>query len=335
MRNRIPEGFPAAEDIRPPRGLRWGLIVVAAVLALFFLARFAVQVDATEACAVTRFGKVTGTAGPGLHFRVPVVTRFRCFRTATTYYEVLEADAQATNADYTSGPVDGVTIDGQQLAITFNVRYRLDAARVSHIYANIAKTPGEINERVVKFHTRSLSRQIANTKRADELYLGNLAPISAEMRDAMAPRFTEAGLILEFFELKRPNFSDAYEQAIESRQIAAVQIEQRRQEALVAEQEAVRLRNQAQGEADATFIRAQGEAKSLAETGRAVRENPEILDLERIRALTSANVVYVPSQGVLPVLDLGSAAAAPTSAAPPDPAAGLSPTPAPTPTPGS
>ena len=104
---------------------------------------------------------------------------------------------------------------------------------------------------MVKFHTRTISRQIANTKRADELYLGNLAPISAEMRDAVAPRFTEAGLILEFFELKRPNFSDAYEQAIESQQIAAVQIEQRRQEALVAEQEAQRLRNQAQGEADA------------------------------------------------------------------------------------
>ena len=336
MRNRLPEGFPAREDIRPSRSFRFGAIAAAVVVALFLLASAAVQVDATEACAVTRFGKVTGTAGPGLHLRLPGVTQYRCFRTATTYYEVLEDGASATNADYTSGPVDGVTVDGQQLVLTFNVRYRVDAAQVGHIYADIAKTPGEINERVVKFHARSLSRQIANTKRADELYLGNLAPISAEMREAIAPRFTEAGLIMEFFELKRPNFSEAYEQAIEARQIATVQIEQRRQEALVAEQEAVRLRNQAQGEADATFIRAQGEAKSLATTGQAVRENPEILDLERIRALTSANVVYVPSGGILPILDLGaSAGSTPTSAAPPDPAAspdpaaGLAPTPTP------
>ena len=88
-----------------------------------------------------------------------------------------------------------------------------------------------------------------------------------------------------------------------------VQIEQRRQEALVAEQEAERVRNEAQGQADATFIRAQGEAQALAETGRAVRENPEILELERIRALESANVIYVPSSGILPVLDLGAAEA--------------------------
>jgi regulator of protease activity HflC (stomatin/prohibitin superfamily) len=304
--------------------LRIGLITVAAIIALFVLASFAVQVDATEACAVTRFGKVTGTAGPGLHLRLPIMTKYHCFRTATTYYEVLEADASQTNADYTSGPVDGVTIDGQQLALTFNVRYRVDAAQVAHIYADVAKTPGEINERVVKFHARSLSRQVANTKRADELYLGNLAPISAEMRDVIAPRFTEAGLILEFFELKRPNFSDAYEQAIESRQIAAVLIEQRRQETLVAEQEAERVRIQAQGEADAAYIRAQGEAKSLAETGKAVRENPEILDLERIRAITSANVVYVPSDGILPVLDVGAAPAATAST-------GLDPTQTPTP----
>ena len=331
MRNRLPEGFPSREDLPPSRGLRLGAIAAAVVVVLFLVASSAVQVDATEACAVTRFGKVTGTAGPGLHFRLPGVTRYRCFRTATTYYEVLEDGAAATNADYTSGPVDGVTVDGQQLVLTFNVRYRVDAAQVDLIYADIAKTPGEINERVVKFHSRSLSRQIANTKRADELYLGNLAPISAQMRDAIAPRFTEAGLILEFFELKRPNFSEAYEQAIEARQIAQVQIEQRRQEALVAEQEAVRLRNQAQGEADATFIRSQGEAKSLAEQGRAVRENPEILDLERIRALTSANVVYVPSAGVLPVLDLGTAAPEPIRATPAAPVASPVSTPTPAP----
>ncbi len=303
--NRMPKSFPDRENIPASLGLRIGLIVVAIVIALFVLTSFTVQVDATEACAVTRFGKVTGTAGPGLHLKLPVMTKYHCFRTATTYYEVLEAGANQTNADYTSGPVDGVTIDGQQLAITFNVRYRVDATQVAHIYADVGKTPGEINERVVKFHTRSLTRQIANTKRADELYLGNLAPISAEMRDEIAPRFTEAGLILEFFELKRPNFSDEYEQAIESRQIAAVLIEQRRQETLVAEQEAEKVRIQAQGEADAGYIRAQGEAKSLAETGKAVRENPEILELERIRAIEKANVVYVPSDGILPVLNVG------------------------------
>lgn len=328
MRDRIPGGFPAREDISQPRTVRIIAIAAAVIIVLVLLASSTIQVDATESCAVTRFGKVTRTAGPGLHVRIPGVTQYRCYRTATTYHEVLEEGVGATNADYVSGPVDGVTIDGQQMQLTFNVRYRVDASQVEHLYADIAKTPGEINERVVKFHSRTISRQIANTKRADELYLGNLAPISAEMRDALAPRFAEAGLILEFFELKRPNFSDAYEQAIESRQIATVQIEQRRQEALVAEQEAERLRNQAQGEADATFIRAQGEAKSLAERGRAVRENPEILDLERIGALTRANVVYVPTEAVLPILDVGASStsagatapeSAPTSAAPPQP----------------
>jgi len=303
------------------RGLRIGLIVVAVVIAL---ASVAVQVDATESCAVTRFGKVTGTADPGLHVKLPIMTQYHCFRTATTYYEVLEADASQTDADYTSGPVDGVTIDGQQMDITFNVRYRVDPAQVTLIYSDISKTPGEINERVVKFHTRALSRQIANTKRAEELYLGNLAPISAEMRDAVAPRFTEPGLILEFFELKRPNFSDEYEEAIEQRQIAEVLIEQRRQETLVAEQESEKIRIQAQGEADAEFIRAQGEAKGLAETGQAVRDNPEVLELERIRAIVNANVVYIPSEGVLPVLDLS---------ADPSPTASGNPAPTPTPTP--
>ena len=54
-----------------------------------------------------------------------------------------------------------------------------------------------------------------------------------------------------------------------------------------------------------------------------MRENPEILELERIRALTSANVVYVPSEGILPVLDLAAGEAQPTAV----------PTPSPTPAP--
>lgn len=190
---------------------------MAAIIALLVLLSVVVQVDATEACAVTRFGQVTGTAGPGLHLSLPVVIEYHCFPTTTISYEVQEEAASQSDADYTSGPVEGLTIDGQQFTLTFDVRYRVDAAQVAHIYAEIAKTPEELNERVVKFHTRSITRQIASTKRADELYLGDLAPISAEMSDAMAPRFTAAGLILEFFELKRPNFSDVYKQEIESR----------------------------------------------------------------------------------------------------------------------
>ena len=337
MRDRLRDRLPPDIDRGAPRGTGLVLGIGAGLLiALFIFFSSAVQVDATEACAVTRFGDVVSTAGPGLHFRLPFVTRYNCFRTATTYYEVLEAE-ERSDADYTSGPVDGVTVDGQQLQITFNVRYSVDEDQVELIYTDIAKTPEQINERVVKFHTRTISRQVANTKRADELYLGNLSPISREMYDAMLPRFTEAGLILEFFELKRPNFSDEYEQAIESRQIAAVLIEQRRQEALVAEQEAERQRNLAQGDADAAVIRAEGEAQSLAARGKAVRENPEILDLERIRALTAANVVYVPSESVLPVLNIGAGqglgGTTPPSDSSPNPSPSPTPTAAPLPSP--
>jgi hypothetical protein len=121
----------------------------------------------------------------------------------------------------------------------------------------------------------------------------------------------DPGLILELFELKRPNFSDEYEEAIEQRQIAEVLIEQRRQETLVAGQEAGRAR-----------VQAQGEAQSLAETGQAVRANPEILELERVRAIVNANVDYIPNDGILPVLDVSasqSPTSMPTSPAEPEP----------------
>lgn len=305
-------------------GLRRGLpsggkgclaLVVALVLVLIVVSGLTAQVDASEACAVTRFGKVTGEAGPGLHLKIPFADKYHCFRTATTFYEILE-DEFRSNADFTDGVLDGVTRDGQPLTLTASVRYRIPRENVGEIYQNIGRTMDQVNERVVKFHTRSLARQLVQRYSAAELYSGDLAVVSQAISADLAPRFQEAGVTLEYFEIKRPRFQQAYEDAIEAKQIAKEEIETKANQAKAAEQDALRAANLAQGDADAQRIRAQGEADAIALRGKAVRENPEVISLNYLETLKTIDWAIFDSSNFTPFLTFPTPAADSSPAAP-------------------
>jgi regulator of protease activity HflC (stomatin/prohibitin superfamily) len=326
-----------------------GVVGAALAVAVLLFLTSTERVDAGEACAVTRFSAVTREVGPGLHFKLPGVEDFHCFSSRTVFYEVLEADSGGnSNADFRDTPVDGVTRDGQPLTITFNLRYRILPENVGEIYSNIGRTMQQVNENVVKFNARPITRQQVQLKTATELYSGELVSVSDQVRTLLAPRFAESFVLLEYYEIKRPRFQPAYEDAIEAQQIAREQIETRENEAAAAKQEAARAVNLAQGEADAQVARARGEAEAISLRGQAARDNPEIISLNYIEALKTVNWAILDGGSVQPFLNIspgsetipgGSGPAAPAPAPAPAPAAPAPTTapqpPPPTPAPGA
>ena len=323
------------------RSFGWYGLIAAIVLALLVFAFATARVDAGEACAVTRFGDVVRAEGPGLHLRIPGAETFHCYRTQTTFYEVVDDPGAGSRADYIDTPIDSVTRDGQPVGITLNLRYRIPRENVGTIYATIGRTMDQVNERVIKFHARAVTRQQVQKFGATELYSGDLDIVSQQIGGLVAPRLEESGVLLEYFELKRPRFNETYEEAIEAQQIAREQIETRANEAAAAEQEAQRVANLAQGEAEAQQIRAGGEATAIALRGEAVRNNPEIISLNYIDALRTINWAILDGGSVTPFLNIqppaeGGMPAAPGAPAAPTPAAteaAPAPTPGPLPTP--
>lgn len=315
-----------------PRGVsssgKWifGIVVGVIVLALV-IGGLTAQVDAAEACAVVRFGNVVNEAGPGLHLKIPFADKYRCYRTAATFYEVLE-DEFGSNADYTDTILDGVTRDGQPLGLTFSVRYHVPRENVEQIYSTIGRNMDQVNERVVKFHTRTIARQLVQGYTAAELYSGDLSVISQAISTALIPRFEASGVALEYFEIKRPRFQPQYEEAIEAKQIAREEIETKANQAAAAEQDAIRAANLAKGDADAERIRAQGEADAIELRGLAIRNNPEVISLNYIEALKTINWAIFDGSNVSSLLTLPS----PTGDGQ---MPGVTPTPEPTPTPGA
>jgi regulator of protease activity HflC (stomatin/prohibitin superfamily) len=306
----------------PPSG-KWILGIIAAVVVLALLiGGLTAQVDAAEACAVVRFGDVVAEAGPGLHLKVPFADKYRCYRTAATFYEVLE-DEFGSNADYTDTVLDGVTRDGQPLGLTFSVRYHVPRENVETVYSTIGRTMDQVNERVVKFHTRTIARQLVQKYTAAELYSGDLSSVSQAISAALIPRFEESGVALEYFEIKRPRFQPEYEAAIEAKQIAREEIETKANQAEAAQQDALRAANLAQGDANAERIRAQGEAEAIELRGLAIRNNPEVISLNYIEALKTINWAIFDGSNVSSLFTLPSVTGGTTTP-------GVTPTPEPT-----
>lgn len=314
---------------RSPMVRRLGLCVVAAAGAVVVPAATTHRVEAWERCAIARFGRVVGVAGPGLYLQIPLADSFHCLRTSTVFYEALDDESRSL-ADFTSGPLDGVTKDGQPVSITYSARYRIDPDEVSTVYRRVGTNMREVQERVAKFHVRTVTRQIVQRHSSADLYSGDLGAISRRVRSELSPRFRQAGVVLEYFEIKRPRFSEEYEQAIEAKQIALERVIATQHGVELAEQEARRQAVLSRTEAEARDARASSQARALSVLGAAVRDHPEVTTPGYAQALgatwnaleRSTPLLSSPSASLSPNPDPTSATAPPPAFGPPPTATG-------------
>jgi prohibitin 2 len=159
---------------------------------------------------------------------------------------------------------DCYSSDLQQVKIAVRVLYRVPEAKVVTLFRDYEGDAFEslINPRVaeaVKELTALRSAEVIVQKR-EEIKAGSLA----------AAREKIAGLlVIEDIVLEDINLTGQLEKAIEAK--------------MVQEQEAARSRfaqQQAQVEASTVVIKARGEAESINLRGKALRENPSIIDLQ-------------------------------------------------------
>lgn len=280
------------------------VLLVVAIIGTF---SSMLTVDAGEACVVREFGDPQGVMTPGVSWEDPWGRSTACYTTRSLVYETVDEDPaeSGSKADYVDWAVDGVTTDGQNVRMTFTVRYRIDSENLLQVHRDIGPDTNSVNEKVVKFHSRTIVPHIINQHTANELYLGGLNPVSEEIYKELQPRFAESGVVLEYFELKRPMFSEEYTNAVEQKQLRTEEAAAARNEQEVVKAEAESKRIAAQGDADVQVIRAEGNAEALRIEGKAYEEYPQLLQVRGIEALSTANLVVVPSDS-MPIVDLSN-----------------------------
>lgn len=198
---------------------------VAIFLLFTFLLGFR-TVDTGEIGVVTNFGKVTGRIlNPGASTITPFIDGVLTYNTKKVIYETaVEANQKSSKADYKDFPVDTNTKDGQQIDVAYTVRFSVDPTKVTWIASNIGSELALV-DKIVKTESRVWVRNIVREYTADELYTGNVAEVQHKIEEKIGPTFSDNGLILDSLGIREIKFSDQYAQAIESKQIEAVNVQ--------------------------------------------------------------------------------------------------------------
>jgi len=268
-----------------------GLVLVALILA----SSSYVQVGYGTVGLVTRFGAVTGRVlRPGLNWKIPLIESVLAYRTQEIVYQTVEEGE--SQADYVDFPTDTTTADGQQIILKYSIRFRIDPQKVGWIANNIG-SEGDVVEKVVKFHSRILARNIPKEYAALDLYTGNILAVQEQFEEQLAPLFAEKGIILDSFGLRKIEFAEDYKQAVEQKQIEAETVTTEQHRAEQATYQAQAKVELAKGEAQSTIERAKGDAekvKLLADAeaeailikGEALAKYPAIIQLRFVESLS-------------------------------------------------
>lgn len=263
------------------------------VVVLILLLNIFVVVQAGNVRVVTQFGRTTGvTYGPGLHVKIPFIQNTVNYSTRQVTYETSDLP-ETSEANYPDYSVDTTSSDGQQIQLKYTIRFSIDGTKAEWIYNNIG-TMDNLVEKVVKTEARSLARNIPKKYTAAQLYSEQVFLVQEEIGETLRPRFDKNGIIMDDFLLRKIDFTEEYFNVLEEKQIAEerIVIEQN-----ILEQEKIKKEQE--------IIKAEAEAKQIEIKGEALKEYPQIIQLEFIQKL-SPNISWgiLPEEGIVPFVDL-------------------------------
>jgi regulator of protease activity HflC (stomatin/prohibitin superfamily) len=219
------------------------------------------------------------------------------------------------DADFVDYPITANTSDGQKVEVTANVVFHVDESNVEFVYSDVGRNLNEVKTRVVANYTRSIVRNIVPSYEAIDLYTSGRVDFEHEVRDALRAQFAEYGVTLDEFSLRSITFDVDYTQVLEDKQVALERVKVKEYEAEQAEFEANRVAELARGDADAAIEKARGdaeaqvlaakaEAEAIELRGEALEKHPEVLQLNFIKELATANWLMLPSDGIQQFLPL-------------------------------
>lgn len=259
---------------RRPRLVSW---LARATLGLVLLAFGAMQsfftINAGERGIVLRFGALHRVAEPGLGFLIPGVD------------QVVRISTQTQSAFYTN--IDTYSQDQQSASIDVSVIYHVPPEDVAALYREYgsleAAVERQLDRRLPRAMKEVFGTYTASTSIKERARLGR--DVETAVQSAIEPP-----LVVDSVQMERISFSNAYEQSVEERMLAEVEVlkvnQNANREKVQAEIAVTRARAEAEAslaraEADAKAIRLKGEAEAAAIEARAkaLASNPLMVDL--------------------------------------------------------
>jgi regulator of protease activity HflC (stomatin/prohibitin superfamily) len=244
-----------------------------------------------------QFSKISGVLpeelGEGWHWVMPgiiEITRYS-IRTQTYTMSARIGEGVVKDADTLWAP----TKEGLKVGLDLTVRYKLDPNRVSEVHQKIGPAYAE---KIIRPTIRAVIRMIVSEYGIMDVYGTKREEIQQKSEERLRKKLEKDGIILEAVMLRDVMFTPEYQKSIERKQIAQQKAQEMKFILEKEEKEAQRKRIEAEGVKMATIIKAQGQAKALAEINKMLSKNPKLLQYLYVDKLSDdIKVIVVPSEG--------------------------------------
>lgn len=235
-------------------------ITIISIISLFVVITFFnsfTTIKSGEIGLKSRFGQIVSqTTQEGIQFKVPYVEK------------VTKVNMKVQKADITSS---SATKDLQDVSISFAINYQLQADKVMDLYKTVGAS---YVETILQPATQEALKNVTSKYTAEEL-ITKRSEVSQQIIQDLSAKVNKYGIIINELNIIDLNFSEAYNKAIEDKQVAEQEVKKAQQELEKTKIEAEKKVAEAQAEADA--LRLQKEEIT-----------DELLELRRIEAQTKA-----------------------------------------------
>ena len=274
-------------------------IVVVALLLVFVTCTATVETGYTG--IVTTFGKVEDvTLEAGLHFKSP-------------FQRIIAMDNREQKTSFTT---EAFSSDIQQVNIIGSINYAINKSTAMNLFKEVGT---DYFNKLVYPRMLEITKGVFSKYSAENL-VANREKLSQDIRDGLYDELKDYGINVISLSIENLDFTDAFTDAVEAKQVAAqrklqAEIEQA-QMTMETQQQAERKRINAEAEANVAKINADADAYALqvrseaeAEANKKIAESltENLIRFNEIKSWDGKLPTYMAGQGgtTIPVLNLG------------------------------
>ena len=280
-------------NYKPPSSssvFRLGLGTLVGLVVAYLLFASWYQVDQGERAVVLRFGQLVGTSEPGLHFKLPWVDSVRMI------------SVQNQNNRYTN--LEAYSRDQQPANLTVSVTYVVvDPSELYTQYGDLDTAVRRLIDPRLTAGVKSIFGQYDAVRAIQER-----AALNIDFGMAVTSAIDGGPINIISLQIENIDFSEAYEQSVEQRMLAQVEIQKREQNLRTTEVEAQIARTKAAGEAEAIRLRGEAEASAIRARADALRANADLVQLQAVEKWDGKLPTTMVPSSALPFINVQPAA---------------------------
>ena len=283
--------------------MKKGFIILIAAVAVLVIAGLTctATVETGYTGIVTTFGKVEDrTMEAGLHLKSP-------------FQRIIAMDNREQKSTFTT---EAFSSDIQQVNITGSINYAINKSTAMNLFKEVGT---DYFNKLVYPRMLEITKGVFSKYTAENL-VANRQNLSESIRDGLYEELTGYGINVISLSIENIDFTDAFTDAVEAKQVAAqkklqAEIEQA-QMTMETQQQAERQRINAEAAASVARINADADAYAVkvrseaeAEANKLIAESltENLLKQNEIKAWNGSLPTYVGGGTTLPILDLKNA----------------------------